>query len=260
MTMNLEVSKIEVIPLNKGTIAISWEFAPTLDTLNNYKVTLEKSESPIDGFEEIATIDASVKIYLDKNIKIFRFWKNYFVRIKIINKTTGETTYTDAYTIEYPPNIEALELIRRTKITLENKRFGNGVECEVFIRKTGGPRCQECYDALKKRSIKSNCENCYGTSYDGGYYKPIKTYINFSPDQKNLMVSDIGNISTSVHTAMLSNYPILKPGDLIVDRRLARIWTAEKISTVERRRHLIKQYVALKEEEKTSIVYKLLEN
>lgn len=254
----LEIKRLEVSPISKRDFAISWDYEPTIELFSDYELTLEKSEAPHDGYSFLARVSPAERYYIDNEIAIFKFWKCYFVRIKIFNIKTSEIAYSQPATVEHPPNLEAIELIRRTKISLENPRYGNGIECQVFIRKESGQRCRECFDEIKRRSTKSNCINCYGTTYDGGYYKPIKTYINFSPDSKSMGVSDSGNMSQSANRAMTGNYPKIKPGDLVIDARLSRIWQVIDISQIERKRHLIKQFMTLNEEEKTSISYELI--
>lgn len=253
------VKSLNVLPLSRSEFAISWEFEPTISSFADFDFVLEKSNAPHDGFELLARISPKEKHYIDNNVAIFKLWKNYYVRMRITDKSSGESYFSDCATTEHPPSIEALELIRRTKITLENPKFGNGVPCKVWLRKEGGQRCVECYDSIKKRSTKTNCINCYGTTYDGGYYKAVTVYMNFSVDIKSMGVSDTGNIINSANRVMTGNFPILKPGDVVADPRLNRVWViVGDINNVERRRHIIKQIATLKEEERTSVLFELL--
>ncbi len=255
----IKVSSLSIFPISKSEFAISWEFEPTFLSFDNFKFSLEKSNAPHDGYEFLASISPKSKTYIDSDVAIFKFWKSYYVRMRIINASTNESYVSEPATVEHPPNLEAIELIRRGKISLENPRYGNGVPCKVFIRKEGGQRCTECFDVIKRRSTKTNCVNCYGTSYDGGFYKAIDAYFNFSVDVKTMGVSDIGNATRSGNRAITCNYPILKPGDVIADTRLNRIWTVSgEVQTIERRRHVIKQILSLEEEDRTSVLFELL--
>jgi len=255
----IEVKSLTVLPVSKSEFAISWEFEPTICNFADFDFALEKSEAPHDGFEMLAAISPKDRHYVDSNVAIFKLWKSYYVRMRIKHRASGETWYTEAAATEHPPSLEAIELIRRTKITLENPRFGNGVPCKIWLRKEGGQRCVECYDPIKKRSTKTNCVNCYGTTYDGGYYKAVTGYFNFSVDVKNMGISDTGNIINSANRAMTGNFPVLKPGDVVADTRLNRMWVlVGDINNIERRRHIIKQILTLKEEERTSVLFELL--
>ncbi len=251
----IEVKRLKILPITKNAFSISWEFEPTIEKFSDFKFYLEKSEAPHDGFEFLAEISPSASDYIDDNIQIFKFWKKYYVRMKIVGASVN---YSKSYTVEHSPNLEALELIRRTKISLENERLGNGVACDAYIRKEGGQRCVECFDPIKRRSTKTNCTNCYGTTYDGGFYSPIKLHVNFTADAKAMGIADFGNVTQSSNNAITCNYPILKSGDIIIDPRLNRIWTVISVKNIERRRHTVKQILNLNEEERTSVLFELL--
>jgi len=167
--------------------------------------------------------------------------------------------YTPVTLMAYPPDVDALEFIRRLKITLGNKRYGVGVPCYVFLRKHGGQTCKECYDPLKRRVIKSQCSTCYTVGYEGGFYDPIATYIALTPDQKQVMLTDRGSESVSAHNAYTSHYPMLSSGDLVYDARMLRLWIVGAVSTVERRRHVVKQNLMLEEVDRTSVFYRMCE-
>lgn len=254
----IEVKSIQILPINKSAFSISWEFEPTIELFSDYSFALEKSEAPHDGFELLASIDPKRQSYIDDDVRIFKLWENYYIRLRVTHKATQESAVSKSYTVEHPPNLEALELIRRTNISLSNARLGNGVACLAFIRKQGGQRCVECFDAIKRRSTKTNCINCFGTTYDGGFYEPIKIYVNFSPDAKTLGIADHGSTTQSQNTAITSNFPILKAGDALIDARLNRVWVILSVRNIERRRHIIKQILSLSEEERTSVLLDLL--
>jgi hypothetical protein len=254
----IEIKSILVTPISRDAFAISWDFEPMLRRFSEFDCFLEKSEAPHDGFETISKINPEERYYVDSDIRIFKLWKKYYVRLKIVDKTSNEVSYSKTGTVEHPPSVEALELIRRTHITLRNRRYGNGVPCLVFIRKEGGQRCFECFDPIKKRSTKSNCVACYGTTYDQGFYSPIESFVGFGVDVKAMGISDIGNMVQSGNRAIMSNHPIVKPGDIVIDSRLNRIWSIQDVQNVERRRHVVKQILTLSEEERTSVLFELM--
>jgi len=254
----IEVRSIRATPLDRKHVLVAWEFAPTLERFSDYEIWLEKSNAPHDGFERVTALTDKTGSYIDEE-RVFKFWKQYFVRINIKSKNDDYEFISDAYGIEYPPNVEAMELIRRTKVTLENNRYGNGIECNVFLKKTGGQRCVECFDHLKGRVTKSQCDNCYGTGYTGGFYIPIKAYINFSVDRKVSQIADVGRMGRSENHAIMGGYPVLRPGDVIHDARLHRVWVIVTVENIERRRHLIKQKIHLDEQERTHVLYLMCE-
>lgn len=255
----IELKTLEVRPIGRRTLFIKWEFSPTLASFQDYTITLERSESPEEGYKKIAKISQSINSYLDEDVRIFRFWKDIYVRMHITSNDGKEGYYTEPAVLMHPPDTESLEFVRRLNITLGNRKYGVGVECYAFMRKHSGQTCGECYDSRKKRVIKSQCESCYTVGYEGGFYNPIKLSVAFSQDQKSVVLTDRGSESNSSHSGYTSNYPLLNPGDLIYDARLGRLWRVESMVPVERRRHIVKQNLSLTEVQKSSVFYTMCE-
>lgn len=256
----LELKKLELHPKSRRSMLITWEFAPTLLPFAEYDIYIERSESPEEGYTRLTKVAPSFNSYTDEDFRIFRHWKDTYVRLHIVPKDGSAEYYTETTRIAYAPDVEALEFIRRLELTLGNKKYGVGMSCMAFLRKHGGQRCAECYDPLKKRVIKSHCSTCYTVGYEGGFYSPIPLHVAFSPDQKQVAITDRGPESVSKHNAYTIPYPILNSGDLIYDARMLRLWSVESISQVERRRHPVKQNLALEEVDKSSAFYQMCED
>lgn len=256
----IELKNLELHPKSRKSMIITWEFAPTVLDFNNYDIYLERSESPEEGYTRLTKVTLNFNSYVDTDFRVFRFWKDSYVRMCVVPKDGSEKYYTKTSRLAYPPDAEALEFIRRLTITLANKKYGTGMPCLAFLRKHGGQTCAECYDPLKRRVIKSHCQNCYSVGYEGGFYNPIKLYVAFSPDQKRVAITDRGSESISKHNSYTTSYPILNSGDLIYDPRMLRLWSVEVVSQIERRRHPVKQNLTLEEVDKSSVFYQMCED
>lgn len=255
----IELKTLELHPNGRKSMLITWEFAPTIEAFSDYIITLERSESPEAGYSKLTTVSESANSYVDTDIRLFRFWKDTYVRMHIVAKNGSKDYYTTPTLMAYPPDVEALEFIRRLKITLENRKYGVGVPCHVFLRKHGGQTCPECYDPLKRRVIKSHCRTCFSVGYVDGFYDAIPMHVAFTPDQKRVMLTDRGSESVSAHNSYAAHSPVLNPGDLVYDARMGRLWNVAAVSTVERRRHVVKQNLMLEEVDKTSAYYQMCE-
>lgn len=256
----LELKTLELYPKSRRSMLITWEFAPTVLSFADYDIYLERSESPDEGYVRLTKITPSFNSYTDEDFRLFRFWKDAYVRVSIAPKDGSDAYYSEATRIAYPPDVEALEFIRRLEITLGNYKYGTGMSCLAFLRMHGGQSCSECYDPLKRRVIKSHCSTCYTVGYEGGFYNPIPLHVAFSPDQKQVAITDRGRESVSRHNAYTTPYPILNSGDLIYDPRMMRLWTVQAISQVEKRRHPVKQNLTLEEVDKSSVFYQMCED
>ena len=256
----IELKSLTLRPFGRTKMLIEWEFAPTLVSFSDYEITIERSEHPESDYTVVGKVIPQENSMVDDGIRIFRFWKDTYVRMHIRALDNSVDYYTKKYQLGYPPDCTALEFIRRLDITLQNPSYGVGVETYAFLRKHGGPTCPECYDPLKRRVIKSQCSSCYTVGYVDGFYSPIKLWVAFTPDSKQAVITDRGTASKSANNAYTSIYPKLNSGDLIYDPRLGRLWTVERVANVERRRHMVKQNLALEEVEKTSAFYTMCED
>lgn len=252
----IQISKIIVNPVKVDKIQVKWIFKPTFENFNDYVFRLERSESPESAFVPIFRFTDAMQ-YLDV-INYRRLWKTIYYRIRITHIATGKEEISDPAQFEYAPNLEALEIIRRNDILLKNKRHGIGVPVVVFLRKQDGPRCN-CWDPDKKRVRVSNCEECYQTGYAHGFYDPIVTWANMSPDNKAAPLPQWGETETNDTRIFLSNYPEVEPKDVIIEPRLLRVWMVENVETSQRRGHLLHQLVTMSYLDRNSVLYKLLE-
>ena len=237
-------------------VLIEWKFSQTLEDFHDYSFELQRSKSPEDDYETIFRfLDESQ--FLD-NVNYKRLWANLFYRIKITQISTGKIIETDPQEFGYEPNLEALEIIRRNDILLKNKRHGIGVPVIVFLRKRQGIDCN-CWDRDKKRFKTSNCTDCYGGRFLGGFSAPIITWANLTPDRKGVTIPQWGEQETNESRLFFSNYPIITPKDIIIDPGKMILWTAENIETSERRGHLLHQLVSVSFVDRNSVYYKLIE-
>jgi hypothetical protein len=102
------------------------------------------------------------------------------------------------------------EAIRRNGWILDQ----GGERCKVFIRKTGGHRCG-CWTS-SHRQARSDCLNCFGTSFVGGYDGPYD--ITIAPDDgaKSITRSNRGLSMEHVQDTWTGPSPLLSQRDVIV--------------------------------------------
>jgi hypothetical protein len=73
-------------------------------------------------------------------------------------------------------DIRAREINRREYFLLTHFV---GVKSYIFKRKTYGKRCPQCWDYKAEKVVKDHCENCFGTSFEGGYFPAIPCYFQY---------------------------------------------------------------------------------
>jgi hypothetical protein len=253
----IKIDKIVVAPINVDKLMVQWSYVPTFENFADYEFLLERSLSPESGYEPVAKFNDTVQFLDTVNYK--RLWKTVYYRIKITHLPSGKTAYSENGKIGYEPNLEALEIIRRNNILLKNKRHGIGVPIAVCLRKRSGQRCPECWDLEKQRVRASNCDSCFQTGYLDGFYSPIITWANMTPDTKTNPLPQWGETEPNDTRIFIGNYPEVLPKDVIIEPSILRVWTVENVDTTARRGHTLHQLLGLAYVDRNSVLYKLLE-
>jgi hypothetical protein len=130
--------------------------------------------------------------------------------------------------------ILAREIMRRECL---RGRVLSGVQCDVYIRSTFGPKCT-CLDPVTGYVRDSHCRKCFGTGRYPAYYGPHKMVMSFSTDvaHSNDNSTD-GTHETKMFEALAIGNPVLKKGDVVVDVSQDKryvVGTASVVSEVRR--------------------------
>jgi hypothetical protein len=95
------------------------------------------------------------------------------------------------------------------------RRF-NGQECLHFARKKFGDRCPICYDQSLGKTITPKCRACFGTTFNNGYFAPVKIEINTDPKAKQTDKNDYGVTEQTALSGWTSNRVIIESDDIVV--------------------------------------------
>lgn len=252
----IKVRGLTVSPLKVDRVLVKWAFVPTHDSFADYELTLERSLAPHEGYTTVYRFVDDTQ-YADR-LHYRRLWQQLYYRVRSRNTNTNEVWVSDPVKIQYSPNLEAIEIIRRNDLLLRNKRHGIGVPVVIFLRKHEGVRC-ECWDTEKSRPRKSNCDDCFQTGFYNGYYAPVYTWANPNPAQRSNPRPQWGETETNDTRMFLSNYPELHAKDLILNSSLMQLWEVDSVDPTFRRGHLLHQLVTVSYVDRNHVFYKLLE-
>jgi len=121
-------------------------------------------------------------------------------------------------------------------------------------------RCPECWDNVNKLIRKEKCLTCYGTSYQGGYYKGISTMFQFDnePNKEQILAQE-GVMEPADTTAWTIAYPEINVNDLILRLDDFRVFRVQGVQNTSLRSFTIRQMVRMSHLPMTNIEYKLFE-
>ena len=253
----ITVTNIQIVPQSIDSLKVSWTFNQTPEDFRDYTFVLERSEDPASGF--VSVFDFNHALYFIDHLTYRKIWRSLYYRVTSRNIKTGETFSSKAYQLSVAPDLEALEIVRRNNIMLKNRRHGTGSPVAVFKLKTIGPKCLVCWDFNKQKVRSSTCDVCYKTGIEGGYYKPIITWANLNPPQKLSQIPQFGERESNEQRFFFNNEPSLNPKDLIFVPSSLIFYQVERVETSTRREYVLHQLVAVSGIERSSIVYRLLD-
>jgi len=264
----IQVVNISISSLSRESLTITWAIKDTTEDLDNYLLSIHRSQAQSGPYQKVTKdfIASTAYQFVDTGVNLFSKNREYYYRIKALNKLTGESLFygstpsedvlkgenpKGAY-LEAPPDLEALEAIRRNDLVL---REYTGRKVLFLKRKDTGTRCTNCWDPIKRRRTRSDCLSCYDTGVIGGYFSAQETFCSKSPESKTNGLTSIFEVQPGDVLLTFSSFPRLFPKDLVIADnkryRVIGVQRAEKLWSVTH------QTAQVRELSKDQIEYKI---
>jgi hypothetical protein len=113
----------------------------------------------------------------------------------------------------------------------------DGEPAYVIKKKSTGIRCTNCWSPDRQQRTLSHCPVCKGSGFIDGYYKPISIQIAFdSTPRKSDSQKNFEDVYTTMR-ARTSNYPIIRPKDIIVNADQFKRYVVTYVETTKLPRH-----------------------
>lgn len=248
----IELFKAQVEQPSVEFQRINWVIKPTTEDITQYTFVLTRSNSPQGPFDLIKELQG-VFHYDDFDVNQKSGNRIFYYKIRIVSPSNEYVDYGPYYETR-PPDPIALEMIRKKNVALYHGSTP-AIDLEVFVRKTWGTYCPQCFDVIKKRRSTSNCSFCYNTNYAGGFFAPVKTRGLYGPSQKTVQ-----NLGFEYHPDEIyiefANYPILSPGDIVKQDSIKR-YRVGGIRVSTRGSYVITQIAKVDEVNQNDIEYEL---
>lgn len=240
MLSQLRLDNIVVAQQTADSQVVGWTLLGIGPAANGAVVEVHRSYVENDGFDLIATVDASVGFYRDDTVNLFDRWRFPYYKLTVVDSLGNRREHRPARVSGALDGI-AISIIRNTNIQL--RQGGNPIL--VYARKSDeSDRCTACWDTVLRKVTVSFCEVCFNTGYSGGYYAPILTLAVISPEVKSIAAGDVSR-QPSTTSALFGNYPVLRPRDLVYELDTGKRFRIVTIAPVEKQRMLLNQTVTL---------------
>jgi hypothetical protein len=234
----LVMNEVRVMMIEIEALRLFWTIEPTAELLSDYAFSILRSGAEEGPFALIAE-NVTPFEYIDTTVNNFSNSRKYFYTIRITNIVTKDFKDYGVYYNLWQPDAVALELIRKKNVYLQ--RY-TGIPAIFYSKKTFGQYCPNCWDALKQRKSKANCEVCYGTNFAGGYWNPISGFLN--TNVPNDIVATLGPARNPDNFIVeTSNYPQLKDGDFFLYPQTGKRYRIIKVTQTTRMGATISQII-----------------
>jgi len=242
---------VQVLSTAPAKVLITWEFLPG-KRRQEYTVEILRGEREVD-FQSLAIIDGSdLSKYIDYSANLIDTQKSYIYSANVKEKSTGKTDRQEETSWFGELDHEAIYVAEEQEFLHQD---AIGMPTFVYLRKHDGAYCGECWDKVSKKRIKSYCLTCFNTNFTGGYYSPILKYIDFSPDNKSKIVTQLGEMQPGEVACTVGPFPIIKPGDIILDIINSDRYLVKRVNLAEKRQIPLLQALSVETIPKSDVTH-----
>ena len=253
------IAAVRILPNYLGGFQYVWEIDGAFDDPAPWTFVVQLAETAYGPWEDISPDLTNVIAWRDTGGKHL-YGKTSLLWFRVRLKTKRNTyfshpvqPYGDLPRREY---LLAREIMRREAL---RARVLSGVECDLYIRSVLGPKCTFCVDPVTGDVRDDQCPHCFGTGRNPAYFGPHRMMLSFSPDVAHHKDNATdGTHEKKIFEALAIGNPILKRGDVIVDRERDKRYVVGIASVVsEIRRIACLQKVGCDEAPLSDPVYRI---
>lgn len=235
----MKFTNVHAQPQYPNGVLVQWDLEEAIDP-GTYKFFVEKSGSVEGPFEPLHALPLlNEYTYLDVavgNTLLTKDTSHLFYRVRVISPVGKElfSKPTDLLrNLEQRQFYIAREIMRKETLRFRKKV---GVLLFVFKRRHFGDACT-CIDPVTDDVLDSECTSCYGTRFVGGYYPPVEMWgeVTSYIKDKKIDPQGFGMIENYGTAIRLIAAPLLRRGDLIVERENRRAWNVMDVQNAELR-------------------------
>ena len=191
-----------------------WEAEPDIkEDLNFFTFLVQISESPEGPWTNVFTDPIHAFGFIDTITQRGMADQRLYYRVVGLDYD-GTPTISNLISLADEQDNYISRYIKKQQ-QLQLKRL-NGRDCLHYARRKFGPRCHHCYDPIDRKVTRSKCPFCFGTTYKGGFFAPIKIHVNFDTAQKSIDKNEY-EVTESIQVgAWTTCEAIIENGDVII--------------------------------------------
>jgi len=244
---------IAVFPDSNQKIRVQWEIDTKEAGVGPFIFSLYRSGSPEGPWTLLSSTLTNVYTYDDTTALLSGMFKDVYYKVE--TGTWGSFPRSILNEMPRKKYLIARKIINDERVML---RAGQGTVLYVVKKKHFGTRCKRCYDIKTNQVIKSSCGDCYGTTFEGGYFTPIVTKGHIKPSAPGTDgTATTATPEVDSTNCMLQAFPNVVRGDFILEPEVNSRWEIVSVQPTEILRIPIHQDLTLSRLPRTHPIYKV---
>jgi len=215
----ISLTRVRVTGFSRRYLDVDWEIAPTNDDLQEWQFFVERSEAEAGPFQVVAGPLVDRYYVRDNSTPQISLNRLLFYRVRAVNQHRGVEVLSEVADREGREDLIAAEIG-----SLETMLFEEfvGTLTWLFVRRTFGQRCPQCWDSVLGKKTSDSCPTCFGTGFSGGYHYPVQFFAQIDKAPRVTQAT-----TQHTHQQMTCGFrcpgsPRVSPDDLIVDAKNRR--------------------------------------
>jgi len=235
----MKIDSFDVVKTEDNFHFLEWSLsAEGAEALDEWEVVFQFSTDPVSGFQDVTDftgvqiiIQADTATTHKHDRRHYDFNKDYYYKLTAREIASPGNSVTSE-TVWICMSFDGVhDVIRYNESVLYE--IYHGEPCKIIKKKNFGTRCPDCWSSNRLQRTRTHCDTCKGTGFLDGWYDPIEIQISFDSDPRKTDSQKTGEDVYDTKRARLSNYPLVKPKDIILNLDKAKRYTIEHVETTK---------------------------
>jgi hypothetical protein len=248
---------IKIYPQYPRRVVVSWSLGKNVIVPLRFNVY--RSGGSNGEFEKLNVMPIPDFAYFDDGLKPLSKIFNVDYKLEVI-WPTGQKQLFGPFPLVSSPRLKEAYLVAKEmdrEYSIEYKAY-SGINLKIYKQRQWGERCTECYNFATEEVTDGSCEECLGTSFEGGFWNPIDILGKLDVYSRGQQIRDpFGFVEDHITTAHIRAFPTIRKGDIIVETAHNVRWYVNAVQVIEHGRFPVKQLAEIKQIERSSIFYTL---
>lgn len=210
-----------------GASVVYWEMEPDYNPDHPVNYTLQWARSGDDNWTDVVTVTDTFWV-TDDTQRSFSALRRGHYRVQAVDDASR--THTSAPS-QIPSTWDKRDLnmaneLRRRELKMYSKV---GMKCWVLYRRHWGNKCTNCASPTTGQARDPQCQECYGTGYVGGYYRPYATRLMVIGSGQKITTKIGTTIGRSAQVRMCPQFPV-NGKDVIVLKGEGRRYVVDEVT------------------------------